>query len=241
MANFLEIVGNTSPITGVTGVNTDLVASFDVSSFSSFILTLAGTFSLTLQAQWANEPTFASPQASIVSSGTSLNIGASIMTAAGIYVFPRYGRYLRIRASAFTSNTSLSGILECLETPLPGIASLVSQTGANFVVQQGNGSAGGLATQWGVILAQKNATVAVGAGNTVIKNAVGYAATITVTTAGTTGFTAFDNATTNSGTQLYNSKTAPALGDIYTVDGPAVNGITIANTATGPALTVYYT
>lgn len=93
---------------------------------------------------------------------------------------------------------------------------------------------------WLVNQSSNNATVAVGAANTVIKAAPGDLVTIVVTTAGTTGFTVFDNASTNSGTQLYNSKSAPALGDIYTIFGRAKNGITIANTATGPALTVFF-
>lgn len=116
----------------------------------------------------------------------------------------------------------------------------LSATG-NQTVIQGNASAGGIATQWGILVAQKNAHIAVGAGNTVVKNSAGNLCAIIVNIAGTTGFTVFDNASTNSGTSLYTSKTAPALGDIYLIlGGAAVNGIVVANTATGPDLTAFY-
>lgn len=85
---------------------------------------------------------------------------------------------------------------------------------------------------------QFTSTVAVAAANTVIKAAPGRVCRIVITTAGTTAFQIFDNATTNSGTILYQSPAANSVGTVIDVQMPAQNGITVANTATGPAFTI---
>lgn len=89
-------------------------------------------------------------------------------------------------------------------------------------------------------VASNNMAIAPGAATTVIKNAPGSLISIVVNAAGTTGFTIFDNAAAGAGNALYTSKAAPALGDVYLIDGFAKNGITITNTATGPSLMIYF-
>ncbi len=90
-------------------------------------------------------------------------------------------------------------------------------------------------------LGQFTGTVAVAAANTVIKPGPGRICRAVVTTAGTTAFTVFDNATTNSGTVLFAIGTvASAVGAIFDIQMPAQAGITIQNTAAGPGLTVSF-
>lgn len=83
------------------------------------------------------------------------------------------------------------------------------------------------------------AAIAAGAGTTVVKNAPGRVATITVTTAGTStdNGIVYDN-TAGSGTILAVVAGGTAVGTILTVNLPAAIGITVVNVASGPAFTV---
>jgi hypothetical protein len=85
-------------------------------------------------------------------------------------------------------------------------------------------------------------TVTTGAGNTVIKASAGRLCRVLVTTAGTGSnqVLIYDNASTNSGTVIGVIPATIAIGTYYTFDMPAANGITVANVANGPALTVSY-
>jgi len=96
------------------------------------------------------------------------------------------------------------------------------------------------ANVWAVQQSLSNKPIAVGAANTVIKAFPGSLTTICITVTGTTGFTIFDNATTNTGTILYQSVAAPQAGSVIQIGGAALLGMTAANTATGPAFTVFY-
>lgn len=80
--------------------------------------------------------------------------------------------------------------------------------------------------------------VATGAANTVVKNTKGRLCRISVTAAGTTAFTVYDNASTNSGNIIFASPATTVIGTVYDIQIWAVNGITLANTASGPALAV---
>lgn len=86
------------------------------------------------------------------------------------------------------------------------------------------------------------ATIAAGAGTTVIKSSPGRLCRIVATTAGTTGaVTFYDNASTGSGTVLFVVPgTSVAAGTFYNVSMPAANGITAVAAASGPALTVAF-
>lgn len=108
----------------------------------------------------------------------------------------------------------------------PGASSPVTAT--NPMPSQGGGGQTG--------------TVPTGAGNTEIKTSAGRLCKVVVTAAGTgTGnVLIYDNASTNSGTVLAAIPATIAAGQIYPLDMPAANGITAANVANGPALTVSY-
>jgi hypothetical protein len=92
-----------------------------------------------------------------------------------------------------------------------------------------------------VSLSASNFAVPAGAATTVGKASSGVIATIVCTSSGATAATTFyDNASAGSGTILYLTKTTPAQGDIYQINGAALNGITAVGVAGSAAFTVYY-
>lgn len=93
------------------------------------------------------------------------------------------------------------------------------------------GSTGGTAT----------ATVASGAGNTVVKAGPGRLNRVLVTSASPTGvLTFYDNASTASGTVLAIIPTGVAQGTAYDIQMPAANGIVAAGATGSAAATVSY-
>ena len=90
-----------------------------------------------------------------------------------------------------------------------------------------------------VSLSASNFQVPAGAATTVGKASPGTIATIVCTSAGTAATQFFDN-TAGSGNLLYVTKTAPAVGDIYQINGAALNGITAVGITGSGAFTVYY-
>jgi hypothetical protein len=107
--DFTEIIGNGA---AVNANNTDFIPYFDCSAFSGFILSIDGTFNLSLQALFTNDVNQA-PLAANVFNISRNQLSAGMFTSGGRYFIPKAGRYLRIRATSFTSNTSLVGVLEC--------------------------------------------------------------------------------------------------------------------------------
>lgn len=91
-----------------------------------------------------------------------------------------------------------------------------------------------------VQLSSSNAPVPAGAATTPIKAGPGTLATVVCTAAGTAATQFFDNPSTNSGTLLYVTKAAPAVGDIYQINGAALAGITAVGVLNSGAFTVYY-
>ena len=91
-------------------------------------------------------------------------------------------------------------------------------------------------------LFDQTATVAAGAGNTVIKPRSGQLRNVLVTTAGTGAgqVNFYDNATTNSGTIIGAIPATVAVGTWYSFLMPAGLGIVCANVTNGPALTVSF-
>jgi hypothetical protein len=90
-----------------------------------------------------------------------------------------------------------------------------------------------------VQLSSSNAQVPAGAATTQIKTSPGTIATIVCTAAGTAATSFFDN-TAGSGPLLYVTKTTPAVGDIYQINGAALVGITAVGITGSGAFTVYY-
>jgi hypothetical protein len=88
----------------------------------------------------------------------------------------------------------------------------------------------------------RTATVASGAGNTVISPHPSRVRNVLVTTAGTgTGSVLFfDSATTNSGTVIGVVPATVAVGALFSFNMPTGVGIVCQNVASGPALTISF-
>lgn len=76
--------------------------------------------------------------------------------------------------------------------------------------------------------------------NTVVKASAGRLCKVLVTTVGTAAVLIYDNATTNSGTIIGSIAASAAVGTVVDFQMPAANGITVAGSATLPALTISY-
>lgn len=76
------------------------------------------------------------------------------------------------------------------------------------------------------------------ASNVVVKPSAGRLCNVLITATGVTPMVIYDNATTNSGTVIGALPASPTLGNTYSFSMPAANGITIAGSATNPAVTV---
>jgi hypothetical protein len=110
----------------VTSTSTDLFPSMDMSAYTFAILQLTGTWVMTLQAQWSNDPAFGAFTVGEVNAiGGIGGFGLSV-SANGMYVLPKLGQYLRIRPSAWTSNASCVGALASFTTTPPQLVASVS-------------------------------------------------------------------------------------------------------------------
>lgn len=81
-------------------------------------------------------------------------------------------------------------------------------------------------------------SVPANASNVVVKATPGRLCRVLVTATGANPMQIFDNATTNSGTIIGALPASPAIGTVLDAEMPAANGITIAGSATNPAVTV---
>lgn len=126
-----EIAGQGTGV--VNGSNTDFIPSTDVSNYRWFSLQVGGTFNLTLTFQGSNDnSTWVSVPVQPV--GTVLLTAAALVTTTtttGIFAGPINFRYLRVRATSYSSNASLAGNLELwtfAPEPLPGPTQIVPNT-----------------------------------------------------------------------------------------------------------------
>jgi hypothetical protein len=214
-----DIIGTGSV---VTGTSTDFITVFDVANFEGFLLNLNGTFSLTLQAQFTNDLTQPFVAANVYNIGTAASFSPT-MANAGLYYFNKSGRYLRIRCTAFTSNTSLVGILECLTLPLSlpvTIQSVTINSAANALVLPvqpiGVGTGSGLAPS-GAAQSNVNGTATAG---TATATLTGVASRFTYVTAMEVTII-----TTATGGSAELSLTGLAGGTVvYEIDAPAIVG-----------------
>ena len=82
--------------------------------------------------------------------------------------------------------------------------------------------------------------IAAAAGTVTVKASPGRVCSIIVTATGTGLIVIYDNASAASGTILLALPASPPLGTIYTVNLPALNGITVSAPASSPAVTIGY-
>jgi hypothetical protein len=79
--------------------------------------------------------------------------------------------------------------------------------------------------------------IAAASGTTTLKAAPGRLCRIVITVAGTASITVFDNASAASGTVLFISPATTSVGQIFDIQMPAQNGITVSNPASSPGFT----
>lgn len=185
---FQEVAGQGIGV--VNAQNTDLIPATDVSAYKWASLQLTGTWSLTLQAQLCNDNANFN-QIQVMSAQTQVTNAAMLNTIGsnGLYVFPITSRYLRVRATAFTSNTSLVGTLELYTSTPPFV---VSVAGSTFSVAPQ--VSGGPTTFHLIGAATTNATL--------LKNAIGQVY----------GYDFSNNSSNWAYVKFYNKATAPAPG-----------------------------
>src|SRR5258708_3578320 len=243
--NFTEVAGVTtiSASASSTGAGTvaaaDFIVQLDVSAYKFLALQLSGTWAGTFTFQCSNDnATWVSCD---LTSPVPSNVGLSFQTTInGMFLGPVCFRYFRVRCTAYTSNTSLGGVLELYTQAPPGLNTFAQITGI-ATVQPGNTQN---TTPWLMAGPNANGTQAANsAANTVIKGSAGWFYHAIITTLCTAGLTIYDNATTNSGTPLLVIPASAAVGTIYSFPSGAraVNGITSAGVTNCPAVTFHYT
>lgn len=142
--------------------------------------------------------------------------------------------YDKLRSASAASQTTGTGLLGVGNMAISRTASPTAYSNGNFglmtmdTVGQLLVATGGLVTT----------SVPANASNVVVKGSAGRLCNILVTTTGVTAMVVYDNATTNSGTIIGQLPASAAVGSIYQFNMPAANGITIAGSATNPAVTV---
>lgn len=218
-------------------LNADLVVSTDVSAYKWWSLHVAGTWSGRLTYQCSNDNVNWGNLAAC--SLQSQSTTATSTTVNDIVGGPVVFRYLRVRMTTYSSGTA-TGTLELYTTASQmAVSGVLANQNGTWTVQPGNTPN---TSPWLVTQANNNASVPTGAGNTVVKASAGQLSTLVVTTAGTGSGNVilYDNASTNSGTQLFAFPATVSVAQAYQIYGWAKNGITAANVANGPVFTVYY-
>lgn len=130
--NFTEVAGNGTGV--VNGANTDLISSTDVSAYKFLSLQVTGTWTGTLTFQCSNDNVNWSSMVLTTTVPTTTNYSFQT-TINGFFTGPISFRYLRVRMTAYTSNTSLAGTLE-LYTQAPAAFNAYA-----YSVQQGTWTA----------------------------------------------------------------------------------------------------
>lgn len=223
----------------VNVLNGFLVPATDISNYAMWSLQISGVWTGTLTFQGCNsglDADFVNTNVYNLGSGGSLN---QTQTVNGVYFGPRTYRFLRVKATAWTSGTA-NGLLELFSYAPSWLMQFALQVGT-WTVQPGNTQN---TTPWLVAGPNVNGVQAANsAANTVIKGSPGWLFHAIVTTLGTAGLTIYDNASGASGTPLLVIPPNAAVGTIYSFPSGAraVNGITSAGVANCPAVTFHYT
>src|SRR5260221_168019 len=171
---------------------------------------ITGTWSGTLTFQGSNDNVnFNSIE---LSTPIPTTVGYSTATSVnGAFIGLLAYRYLRVRMTAFTSNTSLVGTLELSTgSRLPLVLFSQSMQQSTWTVQPGNTQN---TTPW--LIQGPNADGKPewdSAAKTVIKGSAGALWRAFITTKGTGGLEVFYNASTNSGTKIFSIPANAAFG-----------------------------
>src|SRR6266487_4857561 len=128
-AGYTEIAGQGTGV--VNGINTDLIPSTDVSAYKWLSLHIEGTWAATLTWQISNDNVNWRGVVFTGQAGINQNSspGASA-TSNGIWERGVSFRYLRVRATSWTSNTSLTAVLGLFTQATQGVQSFVNQEGS---------------------------------------------------------------------------------------------------------------
>lgn len=237
-----QLIAGSTNVVAFTTTTAQVLATTDclnMRSVSVHIVTQGG--SSTVVFQGSNDNT---NWASIALNNTS-NPGtnaAAIQTTAAATIFKGNVscRYFRLNVTGIVSGTT-AGTVAFFAQPLTEIGSALTANAAQqgtWTVQPGNTAN---TTPWNVTTGgTTTASVPANAANVVVKASAGRLFRVLVTTTGANPMLIYDNATTNSGTIIGALPASPAVGTIYDFEMPAANGITIAGSATNPAVTVSY-
>lgn len=184
---FLEVAGQAPAV--VNAVNTDLIPSTDVSAYKWLSLHITGTFTATLTFQASNDNVnFVSLSLSQVNQLFSSGYTTNTTSTNNMWIGPVTFRYFRVRATSFTSNTSLAGTLELYANP----TALLPLAGLNTPIP--TSTSGTSAFFHLVSAATTNATSVKGSGGSIYNYSFG------------------NNGTTDAYVKIFNKATAPALG-----------------------------
>lgn len=168
--------------------------------------------------------------------------GITSGTTAGVIIFKTLGSSTAIVAgqqgtwtvgsnsatgSAFPANAFGQGGKSLTASPTAATANQLTPITLDVMGEQLI-SSGGLVTS----------SVPANASNVVVKASAGRLCRVLVTTSGANAMLIHDNATTNSGTIIGSLPANAPVGSVYDFQMPAANGITIAGSATNPAVTV---
>jgi len=129
--------------------------------------------------------------------------------------------------SAFPANAFSNGVKALTTSP-------TAATTGNLVALTGDTMGEALVSTGGLV----TTSVPANASNVVVKAAPGRLCRLLVTATGVTAMVIYDNATTNSGTIIGALPASAAIGGVYDFEMPAAAGITIAGSATNPAVTI---
>lgn len=86
----------------------------------------------------------------------------------------------------------------------------------------------------------RNKAIASAAGTVVVSGAPSSLVTAVITAAGTASLTCYDNASAASGTVIAVTPATTSVGQIYSFNMPAANGITCSDPTSGPGVTLSY-
>jgi hypothetical protein len=156
--DFTEVAGQGTGV--VNGVGTFLLPETDVSAYKHFSFTLSGTWSLTLIVE-VSDTSGANYSTLVVQQPNPSVANFSSITANGTYDGPLKWRFLRVRVSAFTSNTSLASTFE-FYTQSGALEAINAVQVGTWTVQPGNTAN---TTPWLATINQGGNSAAVSASN----------------------------------------------------------------------------